>query len=115
MRFEGELSPLDQIRQTEAEVTRRIAAAREAAQGVVEGAHEQATQRVEGARTAGDRAGQARYKEMISKAEEEARAISLQAEHRAERLHQRGRRRMEQAVAMAVALVTGQESGDNRP
>lgn len=40
---ENELSPLDQIRQTEAEVTRRIAAAREAAELNVVKARTEAT------------------------------------------------------------------------
>jgi vacuolar-type H+-ATPase subunit H len=112
---ETELSPLDQIRQTEADVTRQIAAARQAAERSVTEAGKELKTFLDGARESGRRHGQVRYKEIISKAEEESQAVVSQAHRQAERLHHAGRRRMSTAVRQAVNLVIGlQDDGADR-
>jgi len=94
----AERSPLDQIRQAEAEVTRRVAAARKAADQALAAAHAQATDLKRQAIQAGQRDGQAQCQEIISQAEQEA-------------LRQNGNLRMEDAVRRVVAIVIGQETG----
>jgi vacuolar-type H+-ATPase subunit H len=104
---ETELSPLDQIRQTEADVTRQIAAAREAAERSVAEARREVKTLLGEARESGRRRGQVRYKEIISRAEEESQAFVSQAHNQAERLRYTGRRRMSTAVRQAVNVVIG--------
>jgi vacuolar-type H+-ATPase subunit H len=111
MRIEEELSLLDQIRQTEAEVTRRVAAAHEAAQRTVEQAQAQRLQWIEQARVAGRKEGESRYKEIIAKAEEEARIIILHAQNRVDEIRSRGERCTEDAVEQALNIVLGIERG----
>lgn len=105
---ETELSPLDQIRLAEAENLRQVLAAREAAGQVVARAHAHAAQLKKQAQETGRREGQIRYKEIVSKAEEEARLIAAQAHGRADDLRRQGRQRMELAVRRAVEIVIGQ-------
>lgn len=106
---ENELSPLDQIRQVEAEVTRRVAAARVEAESVLAKARTQAAQIKSEARAAGQREGQALYKELVAKAEEEARLLNAQSQSRAVELRRKGYQRMEQAVQLSIQIVVGQE------
>lgn len=115
MTYPDELSPLDQIRQTEAEVTRRIAAAREAAEKTVEKARGEAAKRKAAAREAGRLEGQAQLKENLARAEEEARALVAQAHHQADELRRRGRQRMHKAVQFAICVVLGLEGEGRRP
>lgn len=107
----AERSPLDQIRQAEAEVTRRVVAARKAADQALAAAHAQATDLKRQAIQAGQRDGQAQYQDIISQAEQEARVILAQARSQAQHLRQKGDLRMEDAVRQAVAIVIGQETG----
>lgn len=104
---EIELSPLDQIRQTEGEVTRRIAAAREKSEEILENARKQAAVLKHAAHEAGKREGQAGYKEIISRAEEEANALVADAHYQAEKLRRRGQQRMKNGVIYAVNIVIG--------
>jgi vacuolar-type H+-ATPase subunit H len=112
---EIELSPLDQIRQTEGEVTRKVAAAREAAEQILEKARQQAEILKHSAREAGTRQGESLYKTTIAKAEEEARALVAEAGFQAERLKRRGQQHMQSGINHAVNLVLGLDQGtDNR-
>jgi vacuolar-type H+-ATPase subunit H len=104
---EIELSPLDQIRQTEGEVTRKIAAARETAEQILESARQQAEKIKRSAQETGMREGQGHYKTTIARAEEEARALVAEARLQAERLRRRGQQRMKRGVSDAVNLVLG--------
>ena len=111
---EAELSPLDQIRQAEADVARRIALAREAAGQTVEQAKIQARDLLDDARQIGNREGEKRYREIISKAEEEAKLIVAQARKRAEHLHRRAGQRLEVGVSRAMNVVIGfDEAGED--
>ena len=100
-----ELSPLDQIRQTEAEVTRKIAAGRKAAEQIVEQARRQAEAVKKDAWENGTREGQARYQTSLSNAEEESRALVAEAQDQADKLRRRGAKRMLLAVHRALNFV----------
>jgi vacuolar-type H+-ATPase subunit H len=112
---EIELSPLDQIRQTEGEVTRKVAAAREAAEQILENARQQAEKIKHNAREAGAREGQGLYKTTIARAEEEARALVTEAKFQAERLQRRGQQRLKNGVACSVSLVLGLAEDADKP
>ncbi len=103
----SELSPLDQIRQAEAEMNRQIAAARESAAAIVANARRQAEQTRRQAHEDGKREGLNRYREIVAQAEEEARAITAQANIRAQELHRAGQNRKEQGVRYAIDLIIG--------
>ncbi len=105
----SQLSPLDQIRQAEAENIRKIAAAREAAEQIVLKARMDAARLKEQAVEEGRREGQARNREILLKGEEEARALISRAHSMAEKLRRNGEARMDYAVRSAVNLVIGQE------
>jgi len=100
-----ELSPLDQIRLAEAEITRKTVAARENAERRLAEARAQATRIKKQAREEGTRAGKVQYKEIVSRAAEEASAITANAQNQADTLQQKGHSRMEMAVEYAVSIV----------
>lgn len=104
---EHALSPLEQIRRTEAEVTRKIAAARENAEQILTDARRQAATLQQAATETGAREGQARYKADILSAEEEALAIVAEAKTKAKKLSRRGQKRMHAGVSLALNLVIG--------
>ena len=111
---EAEFSPLDQIRQTEADVVRQIASAREAAGHTVAQAKTQAKDLLDDARQIGGREGEKRYREIISNAEEEAQAIIAQARNRAEHLRRRAGQRLAVGVRRALDIVIGlDEAGED--
>lgn len=103
----SELSPLDQIRRTEAEVTRQIAAAREASKLTVREATLKADALLADARNLGRRQGQKRYQEIITASEEKARSLVAEASSQAEILRSQGARRMVSAVDWAVRFILG--------
>jgi len=109
MEDENTLSPIEQIRQTEAEVTRRIAAAREVAEKTLVEARAQAAMRKEEARQAGRLEGDKISQQVVSQAEEMARLTLEQAHQQAEMLRRKGEHRMTQAIAWAVKFVIGLE------
>ena len=102
-----ERTPLDQIRQAEAEVTRRVAAARQAAGAVVQEAQAQAADLKRQACETGQREGQAQYRESISQAEEEARVLVEQAHRRAGILRHQGDLCMDDFVRLALKPIIG--------
>lgn len=106
------LSPLDQIRQAEADMARQIAAAREEAERTLAEANTRAKQFIEDARQAGREQGQAQYREIVARAEKEAQAILADARDRAESLGRQGSQKMEIAVSQAVNIVLGTHEGE---
>lgn len=106
---EAKLSPLDQIRKTEAEVTRQIASAREIAEHTVTQAMTQAKVLLDDSCQIGRREGKKRYREIVSNAEEEAQAIVAQARNRAEHLRRRAGQRMVVGVEHAMDIIIGLE------
>jgi len=105
------LSPLDQIRLVEAEIARKIAAAREASEHSASNARAQAALLKKQAEEKGKREGQIRYKETIAKTEEQAEVIVAQAQYEADDLRETGQARMEQAVNEALNIVLGMKGG----
>jgi vacuolar-type H+-ATPase subunit H len=105
------LSPLDQIRQAEAEVTRKIVAAREGSERAIGEARAQAALIKKQAHESGTRDGQIRYKELISKAEDEARAMVQHAHNQAADLRWKGQTRMEAAIQETISIVLGSKGG----
>jgi len=110
-----EISPLDQIRQTEAEIARKIASAQEEAKQRVAQARKEAKQLVAKARETGHLLGQARGIEIISKSEEESHAIIEQARKMAEVYQAHGQQQMATAVRFVVDLVLGFEGENGIP
>jgi vacuolar-type H+-ATPase subunit H len=103
------LSPLDQIRLAEAELNRKIVAARLSARAVLAEAREKAKSLTDEARQAGQREGRARYQETLLNAEEEARSMLAEARSQAARLRETGEAKLEMAVQQAVEFVTSLE------
>ena len=106
---ETELSPLDQIRLAEAEITRNIVAAREVSERSLADARVQAARIKKQACESGTRDGKIRYKEIVARADEEAHAITAHAQNHAADLHKKGRSRMELALQYAISIVLGVE------
>jgi vacuolar-type H+-ATPase subunit H len=106
---QNELSPLDKVRMVEAEVTRRLVAARESAEQTVVKASTVAAQRKSEAREAGTHEGEVLFKSIVAKAEEESQAIIAQAHQRATEVRRRGNQRMEKAISIAMQIVVGLE------
>ncbi len=102
---ELDLSPLDQIRQTEADVLRKTAAARKTAEDILETARLQSEALKREADESGSLQGQARYKELISKADEEAQILIEEARNLADKLRRIGQTRMQAAASYAVDIV----------
>ncbi len=105
------LSPLDQIRLAEAEITRKIVTAREASERAIAEARAQATLLKKQAHESGTREGQIRYKGIVSKAEEEARTIVEHAHNQAADLERKGQVRMEGAIQGILSIVLGLKGG----
>ena len=113
IKTEAELSPLDQIHQTEADVVRQIASTREAAGHTVAHAKTQAKDLLDDALQIGQREGEKRYREMISNADEEAQVIIAQARKRAEHLRRRAGQRFAVGVRRSLNVVIGlEENGE---
>lgn len=108
----NDLSPLDQIRLVEAEITRRIIAARASSDERLMEARAQGARLKQEAIEAGGKAGLLRYKEIISAAEGQAQMILAQAEREAQNLRRKGDARMEQAITEAVNIVLGRKAAD---
>jgi len=102
---ELDLSPLDQIRQTEADVLRKTAASRKTAEDILETARLQSEALKREAHESGALQGQARYKELISKADEEAQILVEEARKLADKLRRIDQTRMQAAAIYAVDIV----------
>lgn len=106
---EAQLSPLDQIRQAEADVTRKIAMAREDNERTLADAKAQVRMLLDRAKESGHRKGEAQYRGIVFEAEEVARAILAESDHWADELQQKGVRTMDSAVRQVVNIITGME------
>jgi flagellar biosynthesis/type III secretory pathway protein FliH len=104
-----ERSPLDQIRRAEAEVTRQVAAALRASEATAQQAQAQAEDIKRHALRTGKNEGQAQHREIISRADEEARGLVAQAQRRAEIVRRQGDLRLDDLALRAVEIVIGQE------
>lgn len=104
-----ELSALDQIWQAEAEITGRIAAAREEAEQTIAEAKSKAMQIKIQARESGLRRGRNDYGNIISQAEVDAEGIISMANSQAEELQIKGQRHLLEAINRAVQIILGNE------
>lgn len=109
---EIEISPLDKIRQTEAEAAGALAAARETAEKLLADARADAKRSVHQADEDGKREGQAQYKEVLAQAEEEAATIINKARILTKELRRQGQQRMETGVEYALSFIAGIEIED---
>jgi vacuolar-type H+-ATPase subunit H len=109
------LSPLDQIRLSEAEVTRRVAAARQSAEESLTGARSEAANLKKQARERGLQRGQSQYQVVVSNAEENSKVMVLKAQQRSEELSKRGGRRIDEAVQKAASIIVGLEVDEENP
>ena len=109
---EAQLSPLDQVRLAEANVTRKVAAALKNREHSLTKTKAQAKLLLDEARQRGEREGQIQYREIVSEAEEKARAVRAGANHEAEELRLRGSRKMGVAVRRVVNIITGIEEDE---
>ena len=105
------LSPLDQIRLAEAEITRKVVTAREASEHSIINARTEATLLKKQADESGNREGQIRYKGIVSKAEDEAHALVAHAHNQAADLRRRGQAHMEAAIQDAISVILGLKRG----
>ena len=96
---------LEVIRRKEAEVKRRLAAEREAAQAAQAEAERKARELVVAAEAEGRCQGEAQRQAARSEAEHEAAAIVVQASARAKLLQRGGEEHLEAAIARAVKLI----------
>lgn len=103
-----EPSALDQIRQVEAEVAQKIAAARDRAKTTVKEARTKAADKRE-AQGIARREGEKHYKKIIAKAEKEAAALIEQAHKQAEELRKTGKSRMDDAIRFIVSTAVGSQ------
>jgi vacuolar-type H+-ATPase subunit H len=107
------LSPLDQIRLAESELTRQVTSARLNSEQRITKARLQAEQSKKEALATGNQEGQALTQEIIARAEEEARSILVQGRWQAEELTRKGRQRMKIAVQFALDIVIGTKGQGN--
>jgi vacuolar-type H+-ATPase subunit H len=105
--LQTEFSPLDQIRQSEAEVTRKIAAARETAMHNLEAARKEAAHIVAQAREDGLQEGQLHYRKILQKTEKESKNLIASAQEEVRELTKIGDRRMDKAIEQIVSIVIG--------
>jgi flagellar biosynthesis/type III secretory pathway protein FliH len=92
-----------------------VAAARQSAEESLAGARSEAANLKKRAKERGLQRGKAEYQEVISKAEENAKVIVVQARRRSEELSQRGRRRVDEAVHRVASIVVGLEADEGNP
>lgn len=102
-----ERSPLDQIRQVEAEVAQEIAAARKRAKDLSKEISAQADDINHKARVEGHHEGEQHYQEIISEANMAAERLLEQAHTQAEELRQTGKSQINTAVRFAVDTIVG--------
>ena len=108
----AQLSPLDQIRAAEADVTRKIAKARKDREHILAKTRAQANEMMIEAQENGQREGQLQYRQILSVAEEEAKAILAEAKQRAYELQHQSSQYMDTAVRHVVNIVCGMEEAE---
>jgi len=111
---EVEHSPLDQIRQVEAEVAKAIAAARQRADTTTKDWRARADDLENEAREDARREGEQHYQEIIAEAKTAAERLLEQAHAQAEELRQTGKSHIDAAVRFVEDTVVSshQEAAD---
>ncbi len=98
---------LEVIRRKEAEVKRRLAAEREAAEAVLASAEQCARELLTAAESEGRRIGETQRQAARAEGEREAQLIIARAQAEAELLQRAGQQLMAAAVARAMEIVIG--------
>ena len=98
---------LEVVRRKEAEVKRRLAAEREAAEAVLASAEQHARERLIAAEGEGRRTGEAQRQAALTEAERGAQSIIARAHAEAEMLQRTGQQQLPALVARAVEIVIG--------
>lgn len=98
---------LEAIRRAEAEVKRRLAAEREAADAVLAEAQQRAHELLRAAKVEGHCAGEEQRRTAQAEFERDAKEILAQAHGEADRLRHAAEQHMTAAVARAVEIVIG--------
>jgi vacuolar-type H+-ATPase subunit H len=101
------LSPLDQIRLAESDITRQITAAKVNADQRIVQARLQTEQSKKEAHEQGRREGQLLIQEVVVSALEEAKVIKEQGCQKSVVMNRKGQLRMKEAVQFAVDFVIG--------
>jgi vacuolar-type H+-ATPase subunit H len=96
---------LEIIRRKEAEVKRRLAGEREAAEAALAQAKQQAREIIAAAEAAGQRTGQDQYRAIMAEADRESESLVAQARAEAQCLLQVGQEQMETAIARAIQVI----------
>jgi vacuolar-type H+-ATPase subunit H len=104
---ESPAAVLDMIRNKEAEVTRQLVAAREAAAKEVAEARLQVQKRLSQAEERGLREGQVERQRILDEADAEAQQMIAQAEAEAATIRQQAPAKMEAAVKLALDIAIG--------
>ena len=100
-------SLLEVIRRTEAEVKRRLASERAAAEATLAEAERRARELLPAAETEGRREGEAQRQAALAEVERAVVSIVAQARVETEALQRRGEDHIEMAVARAIEIVIG--------
>jgi vacuolar-type H+-ATPase subunit H len=108
----AQLSPLDQIRAAEADVTRKIAKARKDREHILAKTRAQANEMMIEAQESGRLEGQRQYRQILSEAEEDAKAILAEAKQCAQELQHQGSQYLNTAVRHVVIIVCGMEEAE---
>lgn len=104
---ENNQSLLGTIRKKESAITRRLAAARDAAEKEVEAAKKEARQLVDQAAEAGRLEGEAALKAALEEIEQEAAEIESQARKEAEAASNPDEETLKTAVDQIIHIITG--------
>ena len=102
MKKKDNLSPIEKIRQAEAEITRQIAAARETAEGSLQAAKIQAERLHAEAIQQGKREGEKLYRLKLDQAREAAAQIVSEANKRAVEMRQNSISNMDDVIQQAL-------------
>ncbi len=105
--FQADISPLDQIRQKEAEGLRKVIIARQASERKIYEARGEAARIKKLARESAAQQARELYKETAAAAQQEAQELRSQAKTHADELTARAKLVIEQGVAEAVNIVLG--------
>ena len=105
MKKEDNISPIEQIRRAEAEVTRQVAAAREAAEETLQAAKAQAARLHAEALQEGKQEGEQHCQQIIDQAKEAASQIVIQANEQAKEMRRNGLLHMDRVAQQALHYV----------
>jgi len=108
-------TPLDEIRQAEAEAAGLLFQARQEGQALKQAVKKQISQLMQQAQQEGAQAGRIRCEQLVEEARRQAAQMIAQAQTQADLLLGEGQKRLDTAVQWALCFVLGADSGDGQP